>query len=149
MEKIVILCVLAAFLYSGEIVVTDNFLSKSSPIMTTFIFGVFLTLFSAPPALITWHFELVKAPSYYEICFIALAAFIGFLADWTHFAALHYGSGSVSLATFYMLIPVICSGMQMKWPSLNILIAWVLGGIALFLVYQELAKEEAQKILEN
>lgn len=144
MKLVVLLCILASLLYSAELIGTDRYLDKTSPIITTFFLGVFIALFAAPAALEGLRNGSVNLPSYKEIAIIAAVAICSFLADWSHFAALHYKAGTVELAMFYLLIPVICSVIEMRIPSMNMIVAWILGGAALLIVSFELAKIKAQ-----
>ena len=146
MKFVVALCVLASLLYSGEIVGTDKYLEKTSPVMTTFFVGLFVAIFAAPTALVGLQNGSSHFPSYREIMIIGAVALCSFLADWAHFAALHHKAGTVELAMFYMLIPVICSIMEMRAPSWHMIVAWVLGGIALLIVSYEIAKKNGAEI---
>ena len=73
-----------------------------------------------------------------EWILIASIVVISFTADWAHFAALKAHAGATVLATFYLMIPIICTMMKGEIPSARMVYAWILLGVALFLVKDEL-----------
>jgi hypothetical protein len=75
--------------------------------------------------------------------FILLVTVFFFLADYFHFLSLHKNSGAVLLSTTYVLIPVFCSVLKWEKPSPQVVIAWILGAIAILLIGQStMGKEE-------
>lgn len=133
-------CVLACVFYAGEVVMVDKWLSHTSPIMITMLFGAGIAIFAVPGVLQGVQSGSIAMPSWKEVMLILGIAFVAFLADWFHFAALNQRVGAVVIATSYVLIPVACSIMKWESPSLKMIVAWILGGIALYLISDELKK---------
>lgn len=158
MNKALFLCVAAAFLYATEIVVANKFLKPISPLVLTL--GVALVISACSAICITHRLatqasnqteaEKLEAldeeklpiafPTKEQLAIIFLLGLLNFLADWSHYAAIKSQAGGAVLATFYILIPVFSKTMGGEWPSLRLLSAWVLGGLLLYLLKEELAK---------
>lgn len=138
MNVALILCMLAALLYAGEVTTVDRWLTHISPVVMTMIFGISIGIFSVPGVLQGMQSKTITLPDWKEVIIIVAIAFISFLADWTHFAALSQKAGGTTVATFYVFIPIFCSIMKWEAPSWRMLGAWVLGGIALYLISDEL-----------
>ncbi len=134
-------CFLAALLYATEIVITDKHLSRVSPVLLTGLFGLGIMLAAVPGIVSAYQNGSLQSPSGHQWTLIAAVAILSFFADWSHFSALERRAGSAVLATFYMLLPVICSLLKFQLPSSNMILAWLLGGVALFLVSGELNGE--------
>ncbi len=134
-------CVLACFFYAAEVVIADKWLGKTSPILITMLFGLGICIFSLPGVVRNFQNGTTQVPGGKEILIITAAAFLSFLADWFHFAALHQRVGAVIVATSYLLIPIMCSAMKCEIPSVRMIGAWILGGMALYLMSDELTKE--------
>lgn len=131
----------ACFFYATEFVIADKWLGKTSPILITMLFGLGICTFSLPGVFRGFQDGTIQAPGGKEILIVFAAAFLSFLADWFHFAALHQRVGAVIVATSYLLIPIMCSAMKCEAPSLRMIGAWILGGMALYLMSGELTKE--------
>ncbi len=133
-----VFCMLAALFYAGEVAAVDRWLTHVSPVAMTMIFGIAIAIFALPGVLHGMQSKTITLPGWKEVIMICAVAFISFLADWTHFAALSHKAGGTTVATFYVFIPIFCSIMKWEMPSLRIFASWVLGGIALYLISDEL-----------
>lgn len=147
-----LLCIIASAMYATEIVLTEKYLKGVSSVVLTMLLGATIVIFGIPFALYTGHTNGVevhnpkadsvtsslKLPTMRQIGILILVSGFSFLADWAHFEALKRHASSAALATFYVLIPVICTAIKGEWPSWKMIAAWILGGVALYLIGDEL-----------
>ena len=134
MKTAIVLCLLASTLYAAEITLTDKRLEKVSPVVLLFFLGLMTCLVTLP--MVLWNVrkgELVF-PDQSQWIILGIVLLLGVAGDWAHFSALHFKSGGIVLATFYMLLPVLCSIFEGQRPSWKTIIAWGLGAVALFLI---------------
>lgn len=150
-----LLCILASAMYATEIVLTEKYLKGVSSVVLTMLLGATIVIFGIPFALYAAHSNGVevhdpkaesstsslKLPSVKQLGILILVSGFSFLADWSHFEALKRHASSAALATFYVLIPVICTAMKGELPSGRMVAAWILGGAALLLISSELTNE--------
>lgn len=133
-------CFFASVCYAAELVITDKYLKNVSTILMTFFLGLGVAIFAAPFVVhqIYWKKETVVMPQGWQWTAIFILMGFNFAADWLHFEALRAKAGATAVATFYLLIPVICTMMKGEWPSSKMICAWIFAGIALFLIKEEL-----------
>lgn len=131
----------AMLFYASEIVITDLKLGNVSP-------SVLTVLYSGGVALIGIAWLIINSgrskepliyPSGKEWIFVGLMIAVSFVAASTHFAALHKHTGAAVMCIFYSLLPVTASILififsNREPPSWKMIIAWVLAGIAVYLV---------------
>ncbi len=80
----------------------------------------------------------LRWPEGNEWWWVAAMGIASFIGGWSHFAALNQHAGALKLSMFYMLLPV-CTAiptilLKGEWPTWKTLLAWVLAGIAIWLV---------------
>lgn len=143
MRDALYLSLIAMMFYAIEIVVTDLKLGNISPQLLTIFYsgGVCLV---AIVIMLTTSKEPLSYPQGKEWWFVILMIFASFVAASTHFAALHKHTGAAVMCIFYSLLPVTASLLvfifsKREAPSPKMIIAWILAGIAVYLVASEKA----------
>lgn len=139
--RAIISCALASVMYAAEIVIADRYLRHIAPSVMTFCLGLGVAICALPFALYNVccnKADVITMPTGREWILIAAMVIVSFAADWAHFVALKANAGATILATFYLMIPVICTMMKGEVPPARMLCAWALLGVALFLVKEEL-----------
>lgn len=135
MEGIVLaLCLTAALFYSAEMVTQERKLPDVTPIVVTFVLGVGVALYGLPLVIAEVIMGSAKLPMGWEWALIFVIPVVAFLADWSHFTAIHARVGAVVLATMYITIPVFTSILKLELPSAMRLGSWLLTGMALFVL---------------
>ncbi len=137
-EKMVLLaiCLICCAFYAAEVTAVDQKLRTVDPMTLTFWSGVGITAVAAIVLLIRsgpQGFCIGNANPWWLVIVVLLF----FCADYTHFLALNKGAGGVLLSTTYLLIPVLCSLLVLKAPSLKMMLVWALGFLALVLLYSD------------
>lgn len=142
MKTLVLLfCFLAMLCYSLEICVTDLKLTRINARVLTLLYSGGVFLFSVAGLALfkpTAGEEGSAWPRGAEWVFVLLMAGASWVAAQCHFSALYYQSGAVMLTMFYVLLPVMASVyaaiFKGEWPTSRLVVAWVLAGVALYLV---------------
>lgn len=134
------LCFICSFFYAGETVLADRKLSHVSPLVLTFFSGIGITVISGLCILFSEK-ELAypKGNDWWSLVFVIV---LFFLADLTHFWALNAKAGAVLLASFYLLIPVMASVLKFEIPSRATILSWILAGIAVLVLAQEMSQKK-------
>lgn len=133
---LLLICFICCIFYALEVTVVDKKLGKADPMTLTFWSGVGIVVISG---IILFSRSGLEGFSIGEtnVWWLILAILLFFCADYTHFLALHRGAGGILLSTTYLLIPVICSLLILKAPSVKMILAWILGFITLVLLFSE------------
>lgn len=139
MTKAMIFSLMAMFFYAVEIVTTDLKLSSMNPRLTTFFYATGVGILSGISLLLfpIKETEWPKGSSMWIFITVMIGA--SFVAATTHFFALHEKSGAAVMTTYYALLPVTASVLIFTFsshelPSLRMVLAWLLGTIAIYLV---------------
>jgi hypothetical protein len=120
--------------YALETALVDQQLPRVPPLVLTFWSGLGITILSGCMLLFGQR-GAVYAPSAQEWLLIALVTLLFFAADYTHFYVLHVRAGAVLLSTTYLLIPVITSLLELRAPTLPLVLSWILGFLAMLLLF--------------
>ncbi|MSR87329.1 hypothetical protein EXS70_04135 [Candidatus Peribacteria bacterium] len=127
---------LAMAFYALEISITDWRLTNLSPRLLTACYSVGVAIFSISALFLT-H-EKISNPSGRQSIWIILMVIASFFAASAHFQALHLKAGALQLTLIYCLLPVAASLytaiFEHKFPSIQMVAAWVLAGISLYLI---------------
>ncbi len=130
------IALIAMAFYALEIAITDFKLSAISPRLLTLMYSVGVATF----AFISLIFNpaRVGAPHANQMSFIASMIIVSFIAASAHFYAINQGIGTTRLTLVYALLPVAGSLyiliLKRELPSWNLIIAYILAAIALYLV---------------
>lgn len=130
------LAVVAMAFYALEIAITDARLSSISPRLLTLYFSSGVALFAFISLLFSR--EQITTPSVNAMTFLILMIIASFVGASAHFEAINQGVGTAKITLVYAFLPVagaIYSAIIKKeMPSLNLIVACVLAGAALYLV---------------
>ncbi len=128
--------IMAMAFYALEISLTDWKLTNLSPRFVTACYALGVATFSIVTLFISK--ETFIPPTGRQSIFLILMVMASFLAASTHFQALHMGAGALQLTLMYCLLPVMASIyiaiFEWKFPSVQMVFAWILAGCALYLV---------------
>jgi drug/metabolite transporter (DMT)-like permease len=129
-----LLPLLAAAFYAGEMVITDNRLTKMSPVVLTFLTSLGMTVFTL--CLMVYdhsYWAQIKTATtheWYGIGLLVLACCLGALC---HYGSLHKDTGATMLALFYVLLPVFAAAMKFEKPTPKMIFAWILAGVSCYI----------------
>lgn len=138
MRQAIVFAVIAAVFYAGEIVITDLKLSRISPRLLTFMYATGVAILVGASLLLYPEKDL-SFPQGKEWGLVSLMVGVSFIAATAHFVALHEHTGAATMCTYYSLLPVIASGLififsTREVPSGRIILAWLLGALAVYLI---------------
>jgi drug/metabolite transporter (DMT)-like permease len=128
--------VVATLLYSAEIVAQDAYLRHlSSTVLataggaTTAVCAGSIILFKRK-----WMGAELRFPQGREWRWVLFIPILSYIADFSHFAALHHNAGSVALSMFYLTVPIWATFMAWRKPTKWHLRAWALAAVGLILL---------------
>lgn len=121
-------------LYALEVVLAGKHLGNQSPVVITFFAGISAVIISGSILLTGLRSGTIELPKPGVILIIMTIGAVSFTADWTHYMAIVRKLDIVTLSMFYLLVPVICTAFKLQIPTPKLFVAWVLGGLALYLV---------------
>lgn len=142
MRLALIYALVAMAFYAVEIVITDLQLGKIPARVVTLMYATGVAILAGTSLLIFPEKEFVW-PSRKEWGFVVLMVIVSFVAATTHFLALHNKAGSTTMGAYYSLLPVTAAlliyffAKEQQLPSWRMVLAWVLGAIAIYLVSTE------------
>lgn len=136
MKSGMFMCVIAMLFYALEITITDLKLTSLPPKFITACYAVGMAIFSLTT--LFFYKTSIVTPDLKQSSFIFLMIVASFIAASSHFQALHQNVGTLTLTMAYSLMPVAAALFtaifEHKFPSLQIVVAWLLGGGALYLI---------------
>lgn len=128
--------IVAMAFYALEIAITDARLGSVPPRLITLYYSAGVAFFALISLLISR--EQITAPTSNTAVFLVLMILASFVAASAHFEAINQGIGTAKLTLVYAFLPIagaVYSAMFKKeMPSLNLIIACILAGLALYLV---------------
>lgn len=127
----------AVAFYALEIFITDWKLSHISPRFLTLCYALGVAIFAFIGVLSLKPGQVIT-PNGKDWVFIILMIIASFGGAISHFFALNRSTGTIALTIYYMLLPVAGSIyvyiFRGNIPSIRIVIAWLLAGIAVILI---------------
>ncbi|MSR67882.1 hypothetical protein EXS65_03620 [Candidatus Peribacteria bacterium] len=128
--------IIAMMFYALEIAITDMKLSALPPRLTTLYYSSGVAFFALISLLVSR--EEITAPNSSVSVFVGLMILSSFIAANAHFESISQGIGTARLTLVYAFLPVagaLYSAMfKRELPSLNLIAACALAGLALYLV---------------
>lgn len=128
--------IVAMAFYALEIAITDARLSSVPPRMITLYYSAGVALFAFISLLVSR--EQITAPTASTSTFLVLMILASFVAASAHFEAINQGIGTARLTLVYAFLPiagaVYSAIFKKEVPSVNLVIACLLAGVALYLV---------------
>ncbi len=128
--------IVAMAFYALEIAITDARLGSVPPRLITLYYSAGVAFFALISLLISR--EQITAPTSNTGVFLVLMILASFVAASAHFEAINQGIGTAKLTLVYAFLPIagaVYSALFKKeMPSLNLIIACILAGLALYLV---------------
>jgi drug/metabolite transporter (DMT)-like permease len=136
--KPVWLLALAMLCYALENYVLERFLHKNNALLTMVLLFVMMLPIAGFMLWHQWGQDTGETSRWQMYAAVAVAAVLLFAADWLLFESYRRKANVVEVTTIVMLMPLFAAAIkaifEQKYPTLSHYGAWILGGLAIWLI---------------